>query len=450
MHDVRPAGRVDPARRSPPASRAGRGRRRPGTARSRRGTPSARRCGPDRGRRSPSGAAPAPAGRRRRTRPGSGRCRRSWRRPRRCISKSVNDWLSTESRHGRSHGPRRMAGNHDAELAGGVGAGGHDDVILGCGAMTADVFEPLADSGRGRIRRPGGSGRGRRAAPGPGAAARWARTRPPRRCSGVRTPRPRWRAVRRRWRRYARGEGDPVVAGAVRMTGELMGLAPQVDTAPVQVWTRLHQLAAADLGPGDQLGHLRTSREPVPDDIPGLPPAPPADEMWERLSGLAKALTRPTKAPGLVVAAIVHAELAVLRPFPIANGLVARAAERAVLVARGIDPVAVTVPEVGHSSWSARTRRADRLRRREGWSGSGTGCCAVAKSSPWRAERSPLSTLIASPVKSRPGHANGALRGERRRWHVILVTRRAPCLPPQDSSLGRAARLGWAGRRVGT
>jgi hypothetical protein len=96
------------------------------------------------------------------------------------------------------------------------------------------------------------------------------------------------------------------------------------------------------------LGHLRTSREPRPDDITGLPQAPPAEVVWERLNGLARALTRPTTAPGIVVAAIVHAELAVLRPFPTANGLVARAAERALLVARGIDPVAVTVPEAGH------------------------------------------------------------------------------------------------------
>ena len=145
-----------------------------------------------------------------------------------------------------------------------------------------------------------------------------------------------------------RGAGDGLSSGAVRMTGELMALAPRVDTAPVQVWTRLHQLAAADLGPEEELGHLRTSREPAPDDIPGLRPAPSADEMWERLSALARNLTRPTKAPGLVVAAIVHAELAILRPFPTANGLVARAAERCLLVARGIDPVAVTVPEAGH------------------------------------------------------------------------------------------------------
>ena len=145
-----------------------------------------------------------------------------------------------------------------------------------------------------------------------------------------------------------RGAADGVASGAVRMTGELMALAPRTDTAPIQVWTRLHQLAAADLAPEDQLGHLRTSREPVPDDIPGLPAAPGADEMWDRLSALAQNLTRPTEAPGIVVAAIVHAELAVLRPFPTANGLVARAAERALLVARGIDPVAVTVPEGGH------------------------------------------------------------------------------------------------------
>jgi hypothetical protein len=144
------------------------------------------------------------------------------------------------------------------------------------------------------------------------------------------------------------GAGDARATGAVRMTSELMALAPRVDTAPVQVWTRLHQLAAADLVGPDQLGHLRTTREALPDDLVGLPAAPPADVMWERLSGLAKALTRPTKAPAIVVAAIVHAELAVLRPFGTANGVVARAAERALLIARGIDPVAATVPEAGH------------------------------------------------------------------------------------------------------
>ncbi len=146
-----------------------------------------------------------------------------------------------------------------------------------------------------------------------------------------------------------RGAGDAVTAGAVRMTGELMALAAHADVNPVQVWTRLHQLAAADLvASPDELGHLRAGHEPLPDDIDGLGPAPSASVVWERLSALARALTRPTAAPAIVVAAVVHAELAVLRPFPQANGLVARAAERVVLVARGIDRVGATVPEAGH------------------------------------------------------------------------------------------------------
>ena len=146
-----------------------------------------------------------------------------------------------------------------------------------------------------------------------------------------------------------RGADDATATGAVRMTAELMALAPHADVNPVQVWTRLHQLAAADLAADpDELGHLRAGHEPVPNDIDGLEPAPSAAVVWERLSALAEALTRPSRAPGILVGAVVHAELAVLRPFPHANGLVARAAERLVLVARGIDRVGATVPEVGH------------------------------------------------------------------------------------------------------
>ncbi len=37
-----------------------------------------------------------------------------------------------------------------------------------------------------------------------------------------------------------------------------------------------------------------------------------------------------------------------LRPFAWGNGLVARAAQRLVLVGRGVDPKAVSVPEAGH------------------------------------------------------------------------------------------------------
>lgn len=146
-----------------------------------------------------------------------------------------------------------------------------------------------------------------------------------------------------------RDAGDVISAGAVLMTSELMSMVRQADQAPVQVWARLHQLAAhAMVGDTGQLGHIRSGSEPVTDDIEGLPPAPPAAEAWDRLSSLAQALTRPTEAPAILVAAVVHAEIAVLRPFGVANGLVARAAERLLLVARGIDPVGACVPELGH------------------------------------------------------------------------------------------------------
>ena len=49
-----------------------------------------------------------------------------------------------------------------------------------------------------------------------------------------------------------------------------------------------------------------------------------------------------------MVAAVVHAELATAAPFSSHNGIVARAAERLVLVARGVDEKSLVVPEAGH------------------------------------------------------------------------------------------------------
>ncbi len=50
------------------------------------------------------------------------------------------------------------------------------------------------------------------------------------------------------------------------------------------------------------------------------------------------------------MAALVHAEIATVRPFVRGNGLVARAVERAVIRASGLDPTGVAVAEVGHRS----------------------------------------------------------------------------------------------------
>jgi hypothetical protein len=63
---------------------------------------------------------------------------------------------------------------------------------------------------------------------------------------------------------------------------------------------------------------------------------------------LAARLLGETTAPAMLVAAVVHGELATAAPFASHNGIVARAAERLVLVARGVDSTSLLVPEEGH------------------------------------------------------------------------------------------------------
>ena len=59
-----------------------------------------------------------------------------------------------------------------------------------------------------------------------------------------------------------------------------------------------------------------------------------------------------------MVAAVVHGELLALRAFGTVDGLVARAAARLVLVDRGLDPKAVSAPEVGYAELDAAGRGA--------------------------------------------------------------------------------------------
>ena len=76
----------------------------------------------------------------------------------------------------------------------------------------------------------------------------------------------------------------------------------------------------------------------------------------QRMREVGELLVRPTAAPAIVLAAVVHAEIATLAAFGAASGLVARAAEHLVLVASGLDPYAVVVVEAGHAADPARYR----------------------------------------------------------------------------------------------
>ena len=143
--------------------------------------------------------------------------------------------------------------------------------------------------------------------------------------------------------------GARVVANAVRLHADLGQVLVAWRHSPRQALARLHVLAAADLVDDvDRLGRPRPAGVEV-DDPFGLGPAPDPVEVAARLDGLARLLVTGTSAPAVVVAAVVHGELMALRPFGVADGLVARAAARLVLVDRGLDPKAVSAPEVGHA-----------------------------------------------------------------------------------------------------
>lgn len=139
------------------------------------------------------------------------------------------------------------------------------------------------------------------------------------------------------------GSPDPVVQGALRVAAEMGTLRETFGRAPLQVLARLHVLAAADLAPAQELGRRREDGEQADDG-----PAPAPLEVSVRLDGLVRVLGMTSNAPAIVTAAVLHAELLALRPFGSANGVVARAAARLLLVSRGLDPKALTVPDVGH------------------------------------------------------------------------------------------------------
>ena len=167
------------------------------------------------------------------------------------------------------------------------------------------------------------------------------------------------------------GAGDEVALDAVRVSTELLGLAPTLGSSPLQALARIHALAAAGL-PAEQRGRPRDGA------------------AADRLRGIGDLLTATTAAPALLVAAVVHAELATAAPFPSRNGLVARAAERLVLVARGVDAKSLVVPEAGHLALRAEYESNLRGYRDGGRAGVHSWLLYAAEAYAAGAEASPL------------------------------------------------------------
>ena len=124
-------------------------------------------------------------------------------------------------------------------------------------------------------------------------------------------------------------EAGRLAEASLQVASEVGGLADVWGRAPLQALARLHALASAGVVAPDDRGRPRADAS-----------------VGRRLATLADVVSQ-TEASGVVVSAVVHAELMTLRPFGTVDDIVARAASRVVLVQRGVDPDALTVPEMG-------------------------------------------------------------------------------------------------------
>jgi hypothetical protein len=171
-------------------------------------------------------------------------------------------------------------------------------------------------------------------------------------------------------------DGSPVgrvLANTVALHAELPQLVAVVGSAPAQALARMHAVAAHGFVPDDALGRPRL--DAAPDDPLRLGPAVPPDEVAERLATLGQVLVT-SSAPGVLVAAVAHAEVAALRPFAWGSGLVARGLVRLVLAQRGVDPAMLGCPELGLRS----AGRPSYVRALRGYAaGSGAGVAGMVQ-----------------------------------------------------------------------
>lgn len=134
---------------------------------------------------------------------------------------------------------------------------------------------------------------------------------------------------------------DRWLAGAVRLSTELVQLSSLLRLSPAQALARTHTLLGAGQVPDQLLGRVGSGAA-----------------IASRMAGLTQLLTESPEAPAALVAAVAHAEIATVAPFGLVDGLVARAIEHMVLVSSGVDPRAVIVVEAGHAALAPEYRKA--------------------------------------------------------------------------------------------
>ncbi len=141
-------------------------------------------------------------------------------------------------------------------------------------------------------------------------------------------------------------QGSPLLRVAAGVLGVQTGLRAWQNLPPRQAWAAMAASAGREYLADDLRGRPRTGDESLEDPL-HLALAHDPDDVTIRLALLAELLQQPTRAPGLVVAAVAHAELLALQPFGAANGVVARAFGDLLLAQRGVDPDFLCMTDVG-------------------------------------------------------------------------------------------------------
>lgn len=140
---------------------------------------------------------------------------------------------------------------------------------------------------------------------------------------------------------------ESVMRGVVAATAASEEVLGYVLATPAQALARLHVAAVGDRVDASEVGRPRSPGEGC-GELVDVGPLPTALEVSTRLDLLGDAVRHHGEVPAVVLAAVAHAEIATMRPFSHGNGVVARAFERSLVQATGLDPTGVAVTELGH------------------------------------------------------------------------------------------------------
>lgn len=127
---------------------------------------------------------------------------------------------------------------------------------------------------------------------------------------------------------------------ALGMTAEAEAQLPTFLKTPLQSLARLHTFIES----GENRGRPRTDDDVV-DPLHIGTPLPHA-QIEQRLTALVELITK-SKVSAVLIAAIVHAEIATIAPFNRGSQMIARTASRLVLQSKNVDQLKLVMPEYG-------------------------------------------------------------------------------------------------------